>query len=132
MTTPKMKAIVGVDVGGTFTDFVVFDNGVFSHHKVLSTPDNPATAVLRGLEDLRISSDVVIVHGSTVATNALLERKGARTALVTTEGFEDVLEIGRQNRSELYDLTMIRPAPLVPSERRLGAPERVDSQGAPI
>ena len=123
------QTIVGVDVGGTFTDFVVLSDGALRVHKLLSTPDNPARAVLQGLRELGVARGVAVVHGSTVATNAVLERKGARTALVTTKGFEDVLEIGRQNRVGLYDFMATRPEPLVPPEWRLGAAERVDSEG---
>ena len=83
-----MTAKIGVDTGGTFTDFILLDNGQLKIYKVLSTPDNPARAVLQGLRHLHpCLADVNIVHGSTVATNALLERKGARTALITTKGF---------------------------------------------
>ena len=121
--------IVGVDIGGTFTDFVVATDAGFRVHKMLSTPDDPARAVLQGLRELGVGPEANVVHGSTVATNALLERKGARTALVTTEGFEDVLEIGRQNRSSLYDFLVTRPEPLAPEDRRFGAAERVGSDG---
>jgi N-methylhydantoinase A len=98
---------IGVDAGGTFTDFVVLhDDGRMETFKLRSHPREPAKVILAGLERAAAAADVV--HGSTVATNALLERKGARTAFVTTAGFEDLLEIGRQNRAELYNLT---PAP---------------------
>ena len=125
---------IGVDTGGTFTDIVMRINGDLFTHKVLSTPQNPAHAVIQGVgEILRLhNTDAVgaglpspyIVHGSTVATNALLERRGARIALVTTKGFEDVLEIGRQARPSLYDFFVERPAPLVPTDRRFGISER--------
>ncbi len=95
---------IGVDAGGTFTDFVVLhDNGRMETFKLRSSPRDPAKVILAGLE--RAAGAAEVVHGSTVATNALLERKGARTAFVTTAGFEDLLEIGRQNRAELYNLT---------------------------
>jgi len=122
---------VGIDIGGTFTDFVVYDerqNNVHSF-KVLSTPSNPAHAVLTGLERLSPSSLQSIVHGSTVATNALLERKGARTSLVTTRGFRDVLAIGRQARRFLYDWFSGGAEPLIPRERCLEVAERVDQRG---
>ncbi len=125
---------IGVDTGGTFTDIVMRINGDLFTHKVLSTPQNPAHAVIQGVSEiLRLhNTDTVgvglpnpyIVHGSTVATNALLERRGARIALVTTKGFEDVLEIGRQARSSLYDFFVERSAPLVPADRRFGISER--------
>ena len=120
---------IGVDTGGTFTDIVMRINGDLFTHKVLSTPQNPANAVIQGVSEiLRLHStdadQLEIVHGSTVATNALLERRGARIALVTTKGFEDILEIGRQARPSLYDFFVERPAPLVPVDRRFGISER--------
>ena len=122
---------VGIDAGGTFTDFVFFDGKEISVNKVPSTPRDPSTAVLNGLEShpvefFRISE---IIHGTTVATNALLEREGAKTCLVTTAGFEDVIEIRRQNRERLYDLLWSPAAPLVPPELRFGVSERTDYRG---
>ena len=108
-----MTVHIGVDTGGTFSDFIRIDDGAPVIHKVLSTPENPARAVLRGLAHLCPDLEgVELVHGSTVATNALLERKGARTALVSTRGFEDVLEIGRQTRPHLYDPFVEKLPPL--------------------
>lgn len=125
---------IGVDTGGTFTDIVMRIDGNLFTHKVLSTPQNPALAVLQGVSEIvgevcnpDFSTDTErldIVHGSTVATNALLERRGARIALVTTKDFEDILEIGRQARPNLYDFFVERPAPLVPDDRRFGISER--------
>ena len=120
---------IGVDTGGTFTDIVMRIDGDLFTHKVLSTPQNPANAVIQGVDEiLRLhntrAEQLEIVHGSTVATNALLERRGARIALVTTKGFEDILEIGRQARPSLYDFFVERPAPLVPVDRRFGISER--------
>ena len=123
-----MASVLGVDVGGTFTDFLLWQDGRLSVYKRPSTPDDPARAVLAGLEEAGWAPDEV-VHGSTVATNAVLERTGARTALITTEGFRDVLEIGRQTRPELYDLEPRRPPPLVPRALRLEARERLDHHG---
>ena len=126
---------VGIDIGGTFTDFVVYhpDSRQIETFKLLSTPRDPAEAVLAGLEQItRRRPDfngLGIVHGSTVATNALLERKGARTALVATRGFKDVLQIGRQNRPNLYDLTVDPPPVLVPKTLRFEIDERVDTHG---
>jgi len=120
--------VVGVDTGGTFTDFILFDGRRIRTHKVLSTPDDPSRAVLQGLRDLG-ATDAEVVHGSTVATNAFLERKGARLTLVTTKGFEDLLEIGRQERGALYDLMWTRPEPLIPRSRRIGVRERIDAKG---
>lgn len=125
-----MAVKIGVDTGGTFTDFILMDDGRLEVFKVLSTPDNPAQAVLQGLRHLHSSlADVNVVHGSTVATNALLERKGARTALITTKGFEDVLEIGRQTRPDLYDPFVATLPPLVPSRLRFGIQERIAYDG---
>ncbi|MDA0999199.1 MAG: hydantoinase/oxoprolinase family protein, partial [bacterium] len=125
---------LGVDTGGTFTDLIAIAGGRVRVHKVLSTPENPARAILRGIADLLGSGAPVfdLVHGSTVATNALLTRSGEKTALVTTAGFEDVIEIGRQTRKELYDLAYRRPLPLVPRRLRFGAVERCDERGAVI
>lgn len=128
---------IGIDIGGTFTDFVLFDetSGQFHTYKLLSTPAAPEKAVLAGLRDnsdLRsLTSDLRIIHGSTVATNALLERKGARTAFVTTRGFKDILTIGRQNRSAeaLYDFFADRPPPLIPPDLCFEIGERVDHEG---
>ena len=97
----------GVDIGGTFTDLVLSDRGRFRIHKLLSSPHNPAQSMLDGLEAITpggISALTQVAHGSTVATNAILERQGARAALITTAGFRDLLFIGRQDRPELYAL----------------------------
>jgi N-methylhydantoinase A len=109
---------VGIDIGGTFTDFVIYSpvGQSLQRFKVLSTPSDPAEAVLQGLSQLHHNGSRHIVHGSTVATNAILERKGARTALMTTSGFQDILLIGRQDRPQLYDLFPVLPAPLVQSK----------------
>ena len=126
-----MAIRVGVDIGGTFTDFVVYDGafGTLESFKRLSTPHAPELAVLEGLSGLTLDSDSVVVHGSTVATNAVLERKGARTAFVTTDGFRDLLTIGRQNRESLYDFLADRAEPLVPPEGCFGVAERVGHRG---
>jgi len=126
---------VGVDTGGTFTDFVYEHNGKLEVFKLASTPSDPALAIQKGLERIRhatASIDMDVVHGTTVGTNALLQRKGARTALVTTAGFEDVLVIGRQARPELYNLNVIKPPPLVIDELRFGVAERVVASGEVI
>ncbi len=122
---------IGVDAGGTFTDFVVLhDDGQLETFKQRSNRIDPAQVILQGLEQAAGKRRVDVVHGSTVATNALLERKGARTAFVTTAGFEDLLEIGRQNRAELYNLT---PAPrrlLADPKLCFGVHERAYYDGA--
>jgi N-methylhydantoinase A/oxoprolinase/acetone carboxylase beta subunit len=122
---------IGVDAGGTFTDFVVLhDDGHLETFKLRSNPHSPAQVILAGLERAAANRrKVEVVHGSTVATNALLERKGARTAFVTTAGFEDLLEIGRQNRPELYNLTPVPRRPLIPRDLCFGVPERVYHDG---
>src|SRR5487761_866726 len=116
---------IGIDSGGTFTDFVVLDQeGSLSSFKLRSNPASPASVILEGLARIA-AKRAEVVHGSTVATNALLERKGAKTAFVTTQGFEDLIAIGRQNRPELYNLTPALPQPLVPRELCFGCDERV-------
>src|SRR5467141_2683730 len=120
---------IGVDTGGTFTDFVVIRDGKIEMFKELSTPQQPENAIMKGIEKAGISGLGEVIHGSTVATNALLERKGACAALITTEGFADVLEIGRQDRPALYDIMQQRPPALIPRERRLELHERLDYRG---
>ena len=125
---------IGIDIGGTFTDFVVYDPSTqrIQTFKLLSTPNDPALAVLQGLEKIFAQQDTqhaTVINGSTVATNALLERKGAIAALVTTRGFRDVIQIGRQNRPALYDLFANPTPPLIPSELRFEMDERVTHTG---
>ncbi len=124
----------GADTGGTFTDVVADDGRVA---KVLSTPDDPARAVAEGLAQLAHQAGgdqrpELLAHGTTVATNALLERRGGRVALVTTTGFADVIEIARQDRPSLYDITVDRPVPLVARELRLEVGGRLDATGEEI
>jgi N-methylhydantoinase A/oxoprolinase/acetone carboxylase beta subunit len=125
--------LIGVDTGGTFTDLLCLDARGLRVHKLRSTPDDPSVAILQGIGELLGSADadtkVAVTHGSTVATNAVLERKGARVALVTTAGFEDVLLLGRQARPELYSLSQTRPEPLVPHTLSFGVLERVAADG---
>ena len=132
-----MVWFVGVDVGGTFTDFYAFDEDqhLVRIHKRPSTPKNPALAILSGLDDLAryqgVVSDTVarFAHGTTVATNALIQRRGAPVALITTEGFRDLLEIGRQIRPKMYDLKADEPPALVPRKHRIEIKERIDANG---
>ncbi|NPA39990.1 MAG: hydantoinase/oxoprolinase family protein [Thermodesulfobacteria bacterium] len=112
---------VAVDTGGTFTDIIYLENGVLKARKVFSTPKAPFQAVLNGIEGL---SPQVLIHGTTVGTNAFLERKGAKTAFLTTKGFEDIIFIGRQNRPKLYDFFVEKPAPIVSPENCFGIKER--------
>ncbi|GER90446.1 N-methylhydantoinase A [Dictyobacter vulcani] len=122
--------LVGVDTGGTFTDLVLLYAGTFKVHKVLSTPEDPSQAILQGLGELGILQTFdVLVHGSTVATNAVLEHKGVATGLITTAGFRDILEIGRQARPKLYSLQAQKVEPLVPRELRVEVIERLNERG---
>src|ERR1700675_2804106 len=123
---------IAVDIGGTFTDLVaVDDDGQVHRSKSLTTPDDLA----RGIDDCLKSTNIGVagasffVHGSTVTVNAVLERKGARTGLITTKGFRDVYEIGRGNRPEGYNLFFKRPVPLVPRDLRLEVDERMYASG---
>ena len=131
-----MRSRLAVDIGGTFTDLVLETPERAFAIKVLTTPEAPERAVLDGvrtvLAEAKVAaSDVgLVVHGTTLATNALIERKGARTALVTTEGFRDSLEIAWEHRFEQYDIYMERPEPLVARDLRFGVPERVAADGA--
>ncbi len=123
---------IGVDIGGTFTDLVLSAEGHLRIDKLLSTPDDPARAMLAGLEAITpggLSAVTQVAHGSTVATNAILERSGAKTALITTAGFRDLLFIGRQNRPQLYALHPTLPPPLIPREWCYEVPERLDPRG---
>ena len=129
MPRQAAAARVGVDVGGTFTDFVVDTGTNISTFKLSSTPGDPADAVIEGLKRIGIEIGTMVVHGSTVATNAVLERRGARTVLVTTAGFRDVLEIGRQQRSELYAISPSRAPVLIDRKLRLEIEERVGADG---
>ena len=122
---------LGVDVGGTFTDLVALSEGRLVTAKVPSTPRDQSEGVMNAIQAAEVEAASVgaLAHGMTVATNALLERRGARTALVTTEGFRDVLEIARQNRPSLYDLARDRPPPLVPRDLRFTVKERMGPEG---
>ncbi|MBZ0295957.1 MAG: hydantoinase/oxoprolinase family protein [Anaerolineae bacterium] len=123
------RMLVGVDIGGTFTDLILSEDGRLRIHKLLSTPHNPAEAMLAGLEAIGAVAGARVSHGSTVATNAILERKGAKTALITTKGFRDLLLIGRQNRPVLYALQPQLPPPLIPRELCYEVPERLNYKG---
>jgi len=131
------KVRVGVDTGGTFTDFVFETNDQLEIFKFASTPGDPSLAIAAGLRKISKTTgvslqNVEVVHGTTVGTNALLQRRGARTALITTRGFEDVLVIGRQARPELYNLNAVRPPPLVPDDLRFGVRGRLATTGEVI
>lgn len=128
---------LGVDIGGTFTDFAVVDDasGAVSVNKCLTTPHDPSEAIMNGMEALLAREGIsasqidVLVQGTTLATNALIERKGAKTGLITTQGFRDILEMRKETRYDLYDLFIELPEPVVPRPLRLGVRERVNKDG---
>src|SRR5271169_3764689 len=122
---------VAIDTGGTFTDCVWQDeaHGALRMLKVFSTPADPSQAIVEAIEKIAPHGELVLLHGTTVGTNTLLERKGARTALVTTAGFEDAIEIGRQSRPKLYDFFFDRVEPLVAADLRFGLDESINSDG---
>jgi N-methylhydantoinase A len=120
---------IAIDTGGTFTDCVWVEGGRIRMLKVFSTPDDPSRAIAEALDKIGARGSLTLLHGTTVGTNTLLQRKGARVALVTTAGFEDVIEIGRQARPKLYDFFFDRVEPLVPRDLRFGVNERVSSEG---
>lgn len=125
--------LLGIDIGGTFTDFVYFDGQKLRMHKVLSTPDSPERAILQGIREMDIPFDNLrVIHGSTVATNAVLEGKGAKTVYITNRGLKDVLTIGRQARAELYNLQPGKPAPPVPADLCLETGGRINADGKVI
>jgi 5-oxoprolinase (ATP-hydrolysing)/N-methylhydantoinase A len=137
-TAPGLR--IGIDIGGTFTDFVLTDGatGAVRLHKSLTTPADPAIGALDGLmaltqaHGIRLSQVNEIVHGTTLVTNAVIERKGARVGLITTAGFTDILEAGTEQRYDIYDLFLRFPRPLVERRYRLGVQERLDRDGAVI
>jgi N-methylhydantoinase A len=120
---------IAIDTGGTFTDCVWVVRGQIRMLKLFSTPADPSQAILEGLQKIATEQQLVLLHGTTVGTNTLLQRTGARVALVTTTGFEDVIEIGRQARPKLYDFFFDRVEPLVPADLRFGITERTDCEG---
>lgn len=135
MTGAVKQARIGADIGGTFTDVVLEVDARRESTKILTTHDAPECALLEGIDivlaraGLRIQDVGLIVHGTTLATNALIERKGAKTALLTTAGFRDVLELASESRFDQYDLTMQAPTPLVPRTLRVSIPERIAANG---
>jgi N-methylhydantoinase A len=120
---------IAIDTGGTFTDCVYFDGGKLRVLKVFSTPSDPGRAVLGALRRIHAQGQLNVRHGTTVGTNAMLERKGARVAFVTTAGFEDTIAIGRQARARLYDWFQPAPDCLVPTDLRFGVEERIGAEG---
>ena len=128
---------IGIDIGGTFTDLILQDQKGISIAKVPSTPQNPEKAALIGIEELIRNFHVhprevdIVAHGSTISTNAVIQRKGAKTGLITTKGFRDALEIGRLGRppEAIYNIQYEKPLPLVPRHLRMEVEERVDCEG---
>ncbi|HEY6716344.1 MAG TPA: hydantoinase/oxoprolinase N-terminal domain-containing protein, partial [Reyranella sp.] len=126
---------MAVDIGGTFTDLCLDWNGKLTSVKVLTTPRAPEEGVLGGMEDILKQTKIkpadlgLVIHGTTLATNAIIERKGAKTALVVTEGFRESIEIAFEHRFEQYDIFMRKPPPLVARDLRFGIPERMDGRG---
>src|SRR5437868_13815629 len=128
---------IGLDIGGTFTDFVLYDGATrrLSLYKCLTTPQDPSLAALEGLAQLTAQAGISlgdvaeIVHGTTLVTNAIIERRGAKVGLLTTQGFRDVLEMGTEQRYDIYDLFLRFPAPLVPRRRRIEIAESMDARG---
>ena len=127
----KISRIISVDTGGTFTDFLLFENSQLRTLKIPSTPTDPAEAVLQGINSLltKTTNDYILLHGSTVSTNTVLERTGARVKLITNSGFEDIIEIGRQNRPQLYELVGHRLPPIVARSDRKGIRGRMGPTG---
>src|SRR5260370_24655694 len=130
---------VAIDIGGTFTDIALLtDAGLIHQSKIASTTADPSIAVIEGvgqlLAELSISSGAIaeVLHGTTVGSNTILQRKGARTGLITTRGFRDVLEIGRIRMPDMFDLTWDKPKPLVPRRHRLEVSERMAADGSPV
>src|SRR5437667_5351098 len=120
---------IAIDTGGTFTDCVWLERGHVRMLKVFSTPADPSEAIAEALRKVGAPDSLIILHGTTVGTNTLLQRKGGRVALVTTAGFEDAIEIGRQARPKLYDFFFDAIEPLVSAEMRFGVLERTDKDG---
>ena len=133
--TGSISQRLAIDIGGTFTDVVLEQDGELNTSKVLTTPAAPEDGVLNGIEEVLAKAGTapgdigMLLHGTTLATNAIIERKGANVALITTDGFRDVLEIGYESRFNQYDIFIDKPTPLVPRHRRFTVPERVDVRG---
>src|SRR5690349_20825415 len=128
-TSKSQPTAIALDTGGTFTDCVWIEHEPLLMLKAISTPSDPSRTIAAAIKQTKISGPVLLLHGTTVGTNTVLERNGARVAFVTTAGFEDSIEIGRQNRPKLYDFFFDRIPPLVPAELRFGVPERTSADG---
>jgi len=131
----KNKTRLGVDIGGTFTDVVLEHRSILYSSKILTTHDTPEDAIIDGIKSVCIKSGIKlnqieqIIHGTTLATNSLIERSGAKTALITTQGFRDVIEMRTESRFEQYDLNLVLPEPLISRNCRYTLKERVNSSG---
>ena len=138
MSKKQIDVRLAVDVGGTFTDIVLNTPNTQTTVKVLTTTSSPEEAVIAGAKEVFASAGIdpvsvdLVLHGTTLATNAILERKGAVTALITTEGFRDVLEIGYETRYDQYNVFLEKVTPLIPRDRRLCLSERIDINGQVI
>src|SRR6476660_389204 len=136
MSAKGGTARLAVDIGGTFTDIVLLDGDRRFVSKVLTTPRAPEEAVIDGTKGALAAAGLafadigLFVHGTTLATNAIIERKGARTALIATDGFRDVIEIADESRFDQYDINIVKSRPLVPRDLRFTVPERMDVHGA--
>ena len=130
-----MRARIGVDIGGTFTDVALETLTGLTTTKILTDLTAPEAAIIKGIKSVCKSAEIElneidqIIHGTTLVTNSVIERRGAKTAFITTEGFRDVIEMRSENRFEQYDLDLVLPAPLVPREDRMTAHERVAASG---
>ena len=135
MSEKRRAARLAVDIGGTFTDIVLLSGEQRWVGKLLTTPKAPEVAVIEGARGVLEAAGLgfpdigLFVHGTTLATNAIIERKGAKTALIATDGFRDVIEIADESRFDQYDINIVKPVPLVPRELRFTVPERVDVHG---
>src|ERR1700675_4442370 len=129
MPNPRPPLRIAIDTGGTFTDCVWVEHGRVRLRKVFSTPSDPAQAIAEAVRHIAGDASIALLHGTTVGTNTILQRKGARVALVTTAGFEDAIEIGRQARPKLYDVFVDPVEPLALAELRFGVTERTSSKG---
>src|SRR6476646_7121673 len=135
--TASSRYRIGFDIGGTFTDFILLDTqrNEIRLHKCLTTPQDPSVGALEGLTELLQAANVTltdigdVVHGTTLVTNALIERSGSRLGLITTSGFRDILEMGTEQRYDIYDLFLQFPDPLVPRRHRMEITERMDRDG---
>lgn len=128
----RKPVLLGIDVGGTFTDFVLVSNGKLSILKLPTSGFDQSRAIIDGIKRLSVPEEACVLHGTTIATNALLERRGAKTALIATDGFKDILPIGRQTRPHLYRLEQSADDPLIPDTYRFEVEERVASNGEVI